>query len=225
MSAADIAIDCRQPWLIARFSGPRRMLSWSPNRPGFTVADMVAWLEVTSADVVDLTDPAAYLRARLAAAGLERAVGLMTARDVRRHHLTRSTVDGIGAVALVTAGLTNGERIGERCPDPALPAVAGTINALVHVSVPLTRGAFLEAMSLAVQARTVAVAEAGIRREGAVVTGTGTDCLVVAAPSGPDPAVYAGLHTAIGEAVGAAVLSATRAAVAGWVADQTGTAP
>ncbi|MBT9288159.1 adenosylcobinamide amidohydrolase [Prosthecodimorpha staleyi] len=225
MSVAEIAIDCRQPWLVARFAGPRRMLSWSPNRPGFAVADAVAWLEVTDADVVDLSDPAGYLRARLAAASLQRAVGLMTARDVRRHHLGHSTVDGIGATALTTAGLTNGERIGERCTDPALRAAAGTINTLVHVTVPLTRGAFLEAMSLAVQARTVAVAEAGIRRGGSIITGTGTDCLVVAAPPGPQPAVYAGLHTAIGEAVGAAVLSATRAAVAGWVADQTGNAP
>ncbi|MEO1272728.1 MAG: adenosylcobinamide amidohydrolase, partial [Myxococcota bacterium] len=48
-------------------------------------------------------------------------------------------------------------------------------------------------------------------------TGTGTDCIVLAAP--PGHAVYAGLHTAVGEAVGRAVYDAVAAGVRGWMAE------
>jgi len=58
-----------------------------------------------------------------------------------------------------------------------------------------------------------------VRREGVVVTGTGTDCIVVAAPEGAGGAQFAGLHTAIGEAAGDAVYRAIREGVAVWQAD------
>ena len=75
--------------------------------------------------------------------------------------------------------------------------------------------------SVAVEARTLAVLEAGFATgpDGAAATGTGTDCVVIASPIGWDEAVFAGLHTALGEAVGAAVLAAMRAAVGEWMAE------
>ncbi|MEE7455252.1 hypothetical protein MPAR168_00045 [Methylorubrum populi] len=48
----------------------------------------------------------------------------------------------------------------------------------------------------------------GYRRHGNAVSGTGTDCIVAAAPQTGEPALFAGLHTPVGEAVGAAVLAA-----------------
>jgi adenosylcobinamide amidohydrolase len=46
-------------------------------------------------------------------------------------------------------------------------------------------------------------------------TGTGTDCIVVAAPTGTEP--FAGLHTEVGEAIGAAVYTAVAGGVShGW---------
>lgn len=214
-------VECRQPWLVARFDGPGAVLSWSANRPGFVTATRVVWLEVKDHEIACLDDPAAFLEARLRAAKLRGAVGLMTARDVRRHHFARATVEDVAVEVLTTVGLTNGERIGRRATDPAAPARVpiGTINTLVHVSRRLTRGAMVEASSLATQARTLAVLEAGVTREGVVVTGTGTDCVALACPTVGVADPHAGLHTAVGEAIGRAVLEATRAGIAGWIAD------
>lgn len=221
MSGAGFFVDCRPPWLVARFDGSRAVLSWSSNRPGFVTAREVAWLEVRDDEIADVADPRAFLETRLREAGLRGAVGLMTARDVRRHHFARVEVEDARVEVLTTVGLTNGERIGRRTVDATLPArvPVGTINTLVHVSRRLTRGAMVEASSLATQARTLAVIEAGVTREGVVVTGTGTDCIALACPSIGVADPHAGLHTAVGEAIGRAVLEATRDGIAGWLAD------
>lgn len=226
MSTPAFFVECRPPWLVARFDGPCTVLSWSANRPGFVTATRVVWLEVKDHEISGLDDPTAFLEARLKAAKLRGAVGLMTARDVRRHHFARATVEGVTVEALTTVGLGNGERVGQRARDPVSPARApiGTINTLVHVSRRLTRGAMVEASSLATQARTLAVIEAGVPREGVVVTGTGTDCIALACPTVGAADPHAGLHTAVGEAIGRAVLEATRAGIAGWLADTTAAA-
>ena len=221
MSDPAFSIECRQPWLVARFDGPRAILSWSPNRPGFAITRKVVWLEVKGQEIACVEGIQAFLSKRIAEARLGRAVGLMTARDVRRHHFARACVEDVAVEVLTTVGLTNGEHIGQRASDPAAPARApiGTINTLVHVSRRLTRGAMIEASSLATQARTLAVIEAGVTREGVVVTGTGTDCIALACPTVGDADPHAGLHTAVGEAIGRAVLEATRDGIAGWLAD------
>ena len=48
-----------------------------------------------------------------------------------------------------------------------------------------------------------------------VATGTGTDCVALACD--PGEGRYAGLHTAAGEAVGAAVLAAVAEGVRAWL--------
>jgi|RhiMethySRZTD1v2_1073278.scaffolds.fasta_scaffold00092_42 adenosylcobinamide amidohydrolase len=52
------------------------------------------------------------------------------------------------------------------------------------------------------------------------VTGTGTDCLVIAAPEAHRWATYAGKHTAIGHLVGAAVCEAITRGAALWLSEQ-----
>lgn len=217
-SAPPFVIDLARPLLALRFAGAQRMLSWSVSRPGFVDADAIAWLEVRDADLPVGRDPAAVLEERLAAAGLGGAVGLMTACDVSTYRIGRATAAGRRAVAVVTAGLGNGEFVGRRrqAIDEAPPP--GTINVVVHVSSPLSDGALVEAVSIASEARTVAVLEAAAAAGDEPITGTGSDCLVVAAPRGGSIR-YAGLHTAAGEAIGAAVLDACRQAMAAWYRD------
>ena len=112
-------------------------------------------------------------------------------------------------------------RIGTRIAQPRRYE-AGTVNILCHVSRPLTDAALLEAASIVAQARTVAILQADYRRAGQAlaVTGTGTDCIVMAAPHGPSPDGFAGMHTAVGEAVGACVLEATTAALTAWIGER-----
>ncbi|MEM1276594.1 MAG: adenosylcobinamide amidohydrolase [Pseudomonadota bacterium] len=206
-----------RPWLIASFDRPLRALSWSLNRPGFVLATRVVWREVRNADLpVDL-DASGWFNNTLIAAGYRDAIGLITSRDVQRYVTAQSVCDHVTAEVVATVGLSNAERVGHR--RAVIPATTGTINTLVSVSTALSEAALIEAMSVAAQARTTAVLENGPDLPGiGRATGTGTDCIVVAAPSGDEP--HAGLHTATGQAIGAAVLDAMNRGVQGWMQEQ-----
>jgi adenosylcobinamide amidohydrolase len=211
------SISVRPPFLIAGFDAPQAMLSWSLTKPGFQEAREVAWVEVRNADLPPSVDPQVSIARLMADAGLAEAVTLVTSRDITRYQVSQATVEDATATCLATVGLSNGERIGERCAEPVwLP---GTINTLVHVSQPLSQGALVETVSMVTQARTAAVIAADVRRAGVAVTGTGTDCIVVAAPRGSREVVFAGMHTAIGEVVGKAVYRAVAEGTEIWRRD------
>jgi len=204
------------PWLIARLPAPHRIAGWSLNRPGLSTAACVAWLEVRDADLPLGVDPLDLLERRLAEQGLADAAGLMTARDVRRHCLAVSADDAVRAEALITLGLTNGSILDDqgRPSGPVGAFPVGTINLLVALSVPMSDGALLEALSLAATARTAALLADGGR-----IVGTGTDCTLVACPLADSGQVYAGLHTPVGHHLTTAVYQATRAARREWDAE------
>lgn len=212
----DIVWD--RPWLVAELERPHRVLSWSLTAPGFVTARRVVWREVRNADLPADFDALSWLKQDMLSAGHGEAVGLMTSRNIERHHLREARVEGYTAACLATAGLSNAERVGRR---QGFRPKAGTINLLVQTGGSLSDAAMIEALSIAVEARTLAVLEAGFATgpDGAAATGTGTDCVAVASPIGGEEAVFAGLHTALGEAVGAAVLAAMRAAVGEWMAE------
>lgn len=224
MTDADLAgaklapfdITLAPPFLTARFSAPQRTLGWSMTRPGFATASEIVWVEVRNSDLGLDVDPEEFLRARLASAGCPEALAFLTSRDIRKHHFRLSHVDDVSAACLTTVGLSNGERVGARKP---VHAAAGTVITLVHVSRPLTDGAFVEALSIAVQARTAAILETRPPGDDQPITGTGTDCVVIAAPCFGPPLTYAGLHTALGEALGHAVYEATREGALAWNAE------
>lgn len=212
-------LACRRPWLVATFPQPHLVASWSLNRPGIVTADRVAWLEVENEELVHISDPVAWFGKRLDETGLADAVGVITARNVACHERASVAVEDVRADCLITLGLNNGETIGQRLDAARHPLNAGTINILAAISVPLSGAALLEMSSIVTQARTVALLRFGYRRPEMedVVTGTGTDCVVVAAPVAGDPLPFAGMHTAIGEAVGRSVLQATEAAARAWL--------
>lgn len=211
-------IKCEGRWLVADLLQTHRVLSWSINAPGFVDARHVVWREVKNADLPSDLDPASWMKEELRREGYGNAVGLMTSRDIRRYHLSESRIEEDAASCLVTAGLSNAERVGRR---EGPRHRFGTINLLVRTDRRLSDAAMIEAMSVAVEARTLAVIEGQVATgtDGAPATGTGTDCVVIATPAGPPERSYAGLHTALGEAIGAAVLGAMRAAVSEWIAE------
>ena len=208
------AITCTAPFLVAEFAVPHTMLSWSLTRPGFVTARKVAWLYVRDDDLPLGVDPAALLETRMAAAGHADAVHLMTSRDVARHHQATVGFDGVTGACLATIGLGNAARVGSP-PLPIKPA--GTINLLAHVDRPLSPGALLEAVSIAAEARTAAVLDTRLQVNGKTATGTGTDCIVVAAPAGENGEPFAGLHTATGAALGRAVYDAVLQGCLEWI--------
>src|SRR5207249_11408980 len=125
-------------------------------------------------------DATALLASSLESAGLRDAVGLLTARDLSRHHDLTHERDGLFARCVVTAGLSNALAAGD---PPAGPAV-GTINMLCIVSCALTEEALVEASALATEAKTAALLDSNLKSplSGRPITGTGTDCVVIAAP-------------------------------------------
>jgi len=217
----NFSVSCGRPWLVAEFGSSTRMVSWSLNRPGFATATKIAWLEVGNEELIHVDEPLSWFQRRLEAEGLGDAVGLITARNVARFEIATAVVEGVRADCLITLGLNNGETVGQRQDPTHHPLNAGTINILSSVSVPLTDGALLEMSSIATQARTTALVRFGYRRPfmNDIVTGTGTDCIVAAAPLSDAPIGYAGMHTAVGEAVGRSVLEATATAAKTWFED------
>lgn len=217
--SAAFSVRRAAPFLIAEFDTPQTMLSWSLTRPGFVVARSVVWLEVRDGDLPIHVDPAELLRRRMDEAGHGEAVQLMTSRDLVHHHLASAAAGAVTSSCLATVGLSNAGRIGE--PFDGSAAI-GTINLLAHVDACLSEAAHLEALSIATEARTAAVMDLGLKRSGRTVTGTGTDCIVVACPHGGSQLPFAGLHTDIGLSLGRAVYDAVIAGGLQWLVERSG---
>lgn len=214
-------IALRDRMLVVSFGAPVRACSWAIVGGGLTDVRHVAWIEVRDAELRPPVDPRRLARERLQAEGLDEAVALLTSRRVAtfREHAADDRDMAVHAVA--TVGLGNALRAG----DPAgATGRIGTINLLIHVQLPLSDNALLEANAIATEAKTAAVLEAGIasRRTGKPATGTGTDCTVVTCETaGRVRETYAGKHTRVGALVGASALAVVGEGVRRWIAEST----
>lgn len=201
-------------WLVVALGGPHQVLSWAVVGGGRRTASEVVWREVRDDELRPPADPEQLLREGLARIGLPGAVGLLTSRSLDAHVEAERSGGGLRARCVATVGLGNALRAGD---PPGPSARIGTINLLCQLSEPLSDGALVEALSIAVEARTLAVIEGAVpsRRSGLAATGTGTDCVVVAVPPGRGLR-YAGKHTLAGHLIGAAVHDAVARGVAEW---------
>ncbi len=215
----DFELALRGRWLVASFARPQRVASWAIVGGGLARYARVVWHQVVPGDLPPDVDARALMVDRMRAAGYAESVGLMTGRRLDAHEVATDRCGDASARCVATTGLSNALRAGDR---PGALARVGTINALCHVSAPLTDEALLEALAIAGEARTAAVLDAGARSavSGLPATGTGTDCLAIAAPDAPDPADYAGKHTALGAVIGAAVYRAVRAGADAWLEER-----
>lgn len=206
-------VSVERPWLDFDLGQRMQVLSWALNRPGIVEANRIVWREVRNADLPEDLDVPTWFARELAARGASEAVAFLTSRDIRQVTQSKITVGGVMAHAVATVGLSNAERVGHRVDRRGKDW--GTINVALRLDLPLGTSALLEAMSIAVQARTVAVMEVGHILPTGLATGTGTDCVAVAAPAGNTP--YAGLHTDVGEAAGRAVHTAVLEGAQVWM--------
>ena len=197
-----------------------RVLSWAPLGGGVRFARLLANHQVELDDREAMRAPRAYLARVVRAGGHDprQTVALMTGAEVARAGYAFAARDGVSVGAWCTAGFSNALRAGDRAT--VLSSHAGTINLIVMVNRPLTRAAMVEAVQIATEARVLAVLEAGIKsaRSGAPATGTGTDCIAIAAPvrasaHGLRAERYCGKHTLLGELIGRAVLESCARAI------------
>lgn len=123
---------------------------------------------------------------------------------------------------MITLGLNNGETVGQRMDAAPHPLNAGMINIVATISVRLTDAGLLEVSSIITLARTASLPHFGYRRPvmEEIDIGTGTDCIVAAAPVADDPVRFAGMHTAMGEAVWRAFLQASEVVSNTWLDGQ-----
>ncbi len=197
------------------------MLSWAPLGAGARIVRVLANHQVDLDNREAMRAPRSYLADVVRGGGYDpaRSVVLMTAAEVAGVAYAKAARDGIIVGAWCTAGFSNALRVGDRAGRGA--ARPGTINLIVMIDRSLAAPAMAEAAALAAEARTLAVLEAGIAsvRSGAPATGTGTDCIAIAAParaSGPDERAerWCGKHTLIGELIGRAALASCTRAIA-----------
>lgn len=210
-------VTLKAPWLVFDLGAPHRVISWAVANPGLTDANRILWREVRNADLPEGFDATAWLARELAARGESDAVAMLTSRSLAAYRTASVMVDGIRADCVVTAGLSNAERIGTRLPPADVDSGAGwgTINIGLRLSCGLGDAALIEAVSISAEARTAAIMETGPMLATGQATGTGTDCIAIAAPAGTGR--HVGLHTAAGEALGRATHDAVRAATLTWM--------
>lgn len=208
---ARVALD--PPWLAVHTDAPVRVLSWSLNRPGFVETDCILWREVRNADLPRNFDVLDWLTRELATKDKTHAVAFLTSRDVRAYHDVTVTVGNTSVQCIATVGLSNAEHIGTRLDRSHHDW--GTINILVLTDIGITDAARIEAVGIVSQARTLAVLEAELDLPTGRASGTGTDCIAVAAPSGETG--FCGMHTELGHAMGQAVYKAVSAGVTEWM--------
>lgn len=209
-------IRCARPWLEADLGALHRVISWAVHRPGLVHARHILWREVRNADLTPELEVAGWLRSELDARDATDAVCLLTSRDIRAHHHATASEAGLRVEALATTGLSNAEAVGARVDRRGHDW--GTINIAVQVHAALSEPALLEALSIAAEARTAAVMDAGFDLPTGRATGTGTDCIALAARISGEALAHAGLHTDLGAALGRAVRDAVAAGAQEWMA-------
>lgn len=206
--------DCGK-WLRVNFHARHSVKSWAVLGGGTSQAQAVIWHQVAGRELGPEVDPRTFLIRRIQAYyGSEEVsaplVGFLTGTLLVGHIESFSHRSGIWARCVATVGLNNALRIGDAPSGTAFRV--GTINILVQTSIPLSDPGAIEALSIAAEARTVAVLEGGVRSTAGpgIASGTGTDCIAVASPIGSDatPALYAGKHTILGHLIGAATYEA-----------------
>jgi adenosylcobinamide amidohydrolase len=189
-----------------------RVLGWAPMGGGLSRARAILNHQIALDDRASSESPGSCLAQVARSLGFRpaEAVAMMTGADVELGACASKRRQGLSVSAWCTAGCSNALRVGDRAT--ARRAGAGTINLAVAINQPVTVAVLAEALQLAVEARVLAVQQTGLTsvRSGLPATGTGTDCIVIAAPeSSVDEGggiAYAGKHTELGEMIGCAVL-------------------
>jgi adenosylcobinamide amidohydrolase len=153
------------------------------------------------------TDPAEHLRDLARGLGLTGpGIGLLTAAHVPA--LVQREDQGAHAAATVGLRVPTWAAAPAGHPDPEL---AGTINIVVVLPVPLTDPALVNAVATATEAKVQAVLEAGFAG-----TGTATDAICVAAPASGQEEEFAGPRSVWGARIARAVHAAVLSGAAGY---------
>ena len=212
---------------VLRLDAPYSFLSSAPLGEGFLDSRWVLSLEVTPD--ADISFPQEYLLERAGSFGIpsdEPMIGLLTA--VRHWDLqvcVQSECD-VTVATLATAGVSNASSPRQRDvplandppQEPGVVATPGTINLVTLIDADLSPGALVRASTIATEAKTLALAEAGVvTRNGSAATGTSTDVTVVGHSGQGVHFDYAGSPTLVGWLVAATAHEAVSRGIAAYI--------
>ncbi len=189
------------------FRNPHRVMSSAVLNGGLVHASHLVNLRVSKRGK-PLESPEKTLSGYCEEAGWSgTVVGMMTAASMDSLRVARETVQDIDVVALVTAGLSNPRRAGDRADHRKMatpPRTIGTINIMAMTSARLTASALVEALMIVTEAKSAALQEAGIKSPISckIATGTGTDATAMVSGRGTQTVRYCGKHVLFGEVLG-----------------------
>jgi len=203
-----------------QFNCPHQVLSSAVLNGGLVRAEHIVNLKVpknTGADRENLEPPDITLTRYCRNAGWPgTAVGMMTAASMDSLCTARKNKQGVDTVVLVTSGLSNPKRAGDRAEHRVMgqpPADTGTINIIVLVSTALTRSAMVESVMLTTEAKAAALQALGIKSPISNDTATGTDAIAIVSGHGPVEISCCGKHAVFGEVLARLVIEAVTASV------------
>ena len=154
-----------------------------------------------------LRRPRAFVRDRARALGINGpVVGLITGLDHERFQVATYDEGETKVAALATEGLAHLSAPGRHQVVYTGEAGVGTINQVLLIDGRLAPTAAVRAATLATEAKTLALFEAGVKTEGgSPATGTSMDTMVVASTGRGLFSLYAGPSTLVGHLIGQAV--------------------
>lgn len=199
---ARMRAELREGVLVVELDAPHRYLSSAVLGGG--LGEMRSWVNAQVPSDYARTDPETHLAELVRELGLPRpTVGMMTAALIEDH------VDVAQGTARVvaTVGLRDPHTAVSSGRDPGGGHLPGTINLLILLQAPLTDAALVGAASTAVEAKVQALATAGVKAGSVTATGTATDSICVACPTGSSGSRvhFAGPATRVGSDLARAV--------------------
>jgi adenosylcobinamide amidohydrolase len=210
-----ISLDHTQSHLHLEFTRPHMIISSAVLNGGIIEADRILNLKVdkhcpqTESPGVTLAN---YCKEQSWGGT---AVGMMTAASMDSLRITKASEQGVDINVLVTVGLSNPRRAGDRADQRKITSQAsepGTINIIVTTSAILTPPAMVEALMIVTEAKAATMQELGVRSpvSDKIATGTGTDASAIISGHGPEQIRYCGKHVLFGEILATLVFKAVR---------------
>jgi adenosylcobinamide amidohydrolase len=204
-------IELSEKTLVVHLPETFQVLSWAPFNPGQIQTRCLFNHQLSGNRKEDFSELFQDLKENL---GLpENAVGMLTAAEVKNYstHYLRSGSQWVQAVC--TVGLDNARTAGDEADVEKTCGLEpqGTINIILSTNALPSLSGQLEAIQVVTMAKTRALMEMEVKsqKSGALATGTGTDCIVLAS-SGEVKQNYCGMHTRIGQLIGQSVYMAVK---------------
>jgi adenosylcobinamide amidohydrolase len=215
-----VELDYTQNHIHLKFANARLILNTSVLNGGMVEADHFVNMKVPKTLETDESPEETIMKYSESNGWYGNIVGMMTAASMDSLRIARDKVDGVEIVVLVTSGLSNPRRVGDRAEYRYMgssPDSVGTINIIALTSARLTMAALVEALMIVTEARAAALQKLGVQSpvSNEIATGTGTDAIGIVNGFGPTEIRYCGKHVLFGEILGRLAIEAVTSST-GW---------